>query len=237
MQPSPELSSRERETVQLLLEGKSNKLIARDMKISERTVEFHLKNIYEKYQVNSRLELVLKLKNDPNWLEQEDLGESTVAGSRPSAENGDQFNLSNRITSLREAISKFSKELTMNIPLDSTTDNDATQITFSQAIRKCFSKYAEFNGRASRAEFWWFMLFVVLCASVFTLISETAASIFLIAVLLPLLAVGSRRLHDTGRSAWWQLFLLAPVGGLVALGFLWAAPSTDAILEKDRLPA
>ena len=62
MQQSPRLSNRERETIQLLLEGKSNKLIALDMKVSERTIEFHLKNIYSKFQVNSRMELVLKLK-------------------------------------------------------------------------------------------------------------------------------------------------------------------------------
>ena len=237
MQQSPELSSRERETVQLLLEGKSNKLIARDMKMSERTVEFHLKNIYEKFQVSSRLELVLKLKTDPNWSESNDLGESTVVSSRPSAENDDQFNLSNWVTSLREAVYKFSKELTMNIPLDSTSDNDATQITFYESIRKCLAKYADFNGRASRAEFWWFMLFVVLGASVFSLIHETLSSIFLLTVLLPLLAVGARRLRDSGKSAWLQLYLLVPVGGLVALGFLWAAPSTDAFAEEDRLPA
>ena len=74
MQQSPRLSNRERETLQLLLEGKSNKLIALDMKVSERTVEFHLKNIYSKFQVNSRMELVLRLKNDMNWLESEKLG-------------------------------------------------------------------------------------------------------------------------------------------------------------------
>ena len=55
MQQSPRLSNRERETLQLLLEGKSNKLIALDMKVSERTIEFHLKNIYSKFQVNSRM--------------------------------------------------------------------------------------------------------------------------------------------------------------------------------------
>ncbi|MBI1297826.1 DUF805 domain-containing protein [bacterium] len=237
MQQSPELSNRERETVQLLLEGKSNKLIARDMKISERTVEFHLKNIYEKFQVSSRLELVLKLKDDQNWLESKDLGESTVAGNTISAENGDEPKTPSWVTSFKEAVAKIGKELTMSVSSDSGIDTETSPITFYTAIRKCLAKYADFNGRASRTEFWWFMLFVVLCASVFTLINETLASIFLLTVLLPLLAVGARRLRDTGRSAWWQLFLLAPVGGLVVLGFLWAAPSTDAFLEKDRLPA
>jgi uncharacterized membrane protein YhaH (DUF805 family) len=42
--------------------------------------------------------------------------------------------------------------------------------------------------------------------------------------LLPLLAVGARRLRDIGKSPWWQLFLLVPVGGIVILGILWAQP-------------
>ncbi len=56
-----QLSEREKEVVRLLLQGKSNKLIALSLGISVRTVEFHLKNIYAKFQVNSRIELILKL--------------------------------------------------------------------------------------------------------------------------------------------------------------------------------
>ena len=75
MAQSNQLSSRESEVVKLLLEGKSNKLIASALGISDRTVEFHLKNIYAKYQVSSRMELVLKL------------GQSTGAGKGEIAEN------------------------------------------------------------------------------------------------------------------------------------------------------
>lgn len=72
-----------------LLEGKSNKLIALEMKVSERTIEFHLTNIYSKFKVNSRMELVLRLKDDPSWLEFEKLGDSTVADERILADNDD----------------------------------------------------------------------------------------------------------------------------------------------------
>jgi uncharacterized membrane protein YhaH (DUF805 family) len=109
-------------------------------------------------------------------------------------------------------------------------------LTFQEAIRVCLANYAIFDGRATRAEFWWFMLFVVLVVSALTYISEALGSVFLIAVLLPLLAAGARRLHDTGRSGWWQLFLLAPVGGIVILAFLWSQPSTDKVLD-DTLAA
>ena len=237
MQQSPRLSKREKETLQLLLEGKSNKLIALDMKVSERTVEFHLKNIYAKFQVNSRMELVLRLKNDTTWLESEKLGDSTVAGKGILAENGDGLKLSSWVTSLKEAVSTIGKELKMSVPSGSNTDSETGPITFFDSIRTCLKKYAEFNGRASRPEFWWFMLFVVISAAAFTRLHETLGSVFLLAVLLPLLAVGSRRLRDSSKSVWWLLFLLVPVGGIVTLGILWALPSTDSLSETNTLSA
>jgi DNA-binding NarL/FixJ family response regulator len=56
-----ELSKREKEVIELLLKGKSNKQIALSLDISVHTVEFHFKNIYTKLQVSSRIELILKL--------------------------------------------------------------------------------------------------------------------------------------------------------------------------------
>jgi len=237
MQPFPRLSHRERETIQLLLEGKSNKLIALAMGVSERTVEFHLKNIYAKFQVHSRMELVLRLKNDINWLESEKLGDSTVVDRGIFAENGGGLNSSNWVTSLREAVFRIGKELKMKISSDLDTDNKTGPITFFESIRKCLTKYADFTGRASRPEFWWFALFVAICTSALELLNEKLGGIFLLAVLLPLLAVGARRLRDSGKSAWWQLFLLVPVGGIVIMGILWAAPSTDSLSEKEALSA
>ena len=61
MIPDVPLSKREMEVLQLVLRGKSNKQIALSMGITVRTVEFHLKNIYAKFQVSSRIELILKL--------------------------------------------------------------------------------------------------------------------------------------------------------------------------------
>src|SRR5689334_422623 len=63
MEQFSKLSSREKEVLQLLLQGKSNKMIALSLGISISTVEFHLRNIYTKFQVSSRMELVLKLVN------------------------------------------------------------------------------------------------------------------------------------------------------------------------------
>ncbi len=115
--------------------------------------------------------------------------------------------------------------------LNSNTRNTGTPMSFFEAIRACLTKYAEFNGRASRSEFWWFTLFVILVAGALEYFSRTLSSVFLIAVLLPFLAVGVRRLRDTNRSGWWQLFLLVPIGGMVLLGFFWAEPPTDSPAE------
>lgn len=109
--------------------------------------------------------------------------------------------------------------------LHSTTTVEANPTTFFGAIRACLVKYAEFNGRAARPEFWWFALFITLVAGALAYLSQTVAEVFLVATLLPFLAAGARRLRDTGHNAWWLLFLLVPVGGLVMLGFLWARPS------------
>jgi len=90
-------------------------------------------------------------------------------------------------------------------------------MTFAESIRVCFSKYADFSGTASRPEFWWFMLFVFIVSLALSLISQTIGAIFGLAVLLPELAVGARRLHDTGRSGWWVLIGLVPIVGFIVL--------------------
>jgi DNA-binding CsgD family transcriptional regulator len=59
--PDVPLSKREKEVLKFVLQGKSNKQIAWSLAISIRTVEFHLKNVYAKFQVSSRIELLLKL--------------------------------------------------------------------------------------------------------------------------------------------------------------------------------
>lgn len=210
-----QLSKREKEVVQLLLQGKSNKQIALALRITVRTVEFHLKNIYGKFQVGSRTELILKLR------------ESTVADQRKSNENGDILNLRNWGKFFREAATNLGGKMRMNNKLDADTTAEETSMTFFDSIQTCFAKYAQFNGHASRPEFWWFALFVTLVASALTMIDEVLGSIFLIAVLLPLLSAGTRRLRDSGYSGWWQLFLLAPVAGIIVVGFLWASPPKE----------
>lgn len=215
-----ELTAREQEVAQLVLAGKSNKEIASALFVSERTVEFHLQNIYTKFQVKSRVELVLKL------------GTSPVADAPEIAENRSEPEMPSWVVALRAIISKISKEFKMESSMNVADSAAGRSMTFFEAIRICLAKYADFTGRATRSEFWWFTLFVILVASALLYVSEAASSIFLVAVLLPFLAAGTRRLRDSGKSGWWQLFLLVPIGGLVVLGFLWAEPTIAPLSDE-----
>jgi len=214
-----ELSNREKEVLDQLLEGKSNKQIASSLHITESTVEFHLKNIYTKCRVSSRTELILKL------------GQSTVAGKGDVVENRDRLSLKNWAARLKDVISYNMKELGMSEMANSTTRGAADPTTFFGAIRVCLTKYADFQGRASRPEFWWFALFMTLVAAAFALLNEYLSEFFLVAMLLPFLAVGTRRLRDSGQSPWWQLFLLAPFAGIVVVGFMWAQAPAQPLPE------
>ena len=96
-------------------------------------------------------------------------------------------------------------------------------MTFQESLQVCLKqKYADFNGRASRAEYWWFALAIVLGSLILSGISDILGLIFNLGILIPSLAAGARRLHDTGRSGWWQLISLIPVLGLIVLIVLLA---------------
>lgn len=94
-------------------------------------------------------------------------------------------------------------------------------MTFSESISICFKKYATFDGRASRSEYWWFVLFTFIASLATGIVSETLSGLFSLAVLLPSLAVGARRLHDTDRSGWFLLLWIIPVIGWIVL-VIWA---------------
>lgn len=90
-------------------------------------------------------------------------------------------------------------------------------------------KYAEFNGRARRMEYWMFTLFNFIIAFVLNILVGVVGEPMLVAlpalyglfVFIPGIAVTVRRLHDTGRSGWWILIVFVPlIGGLVLLVFM-----------------
>ena len=83
-------------------------------------------------------------------------------------------------------------------------------MAFVESIKTCFIRYSDFKTRAPRSEFWWFALFQVIVNLVTSpiYILTIITSILLI---IPSLAVGTRRLHDTNRSGWWQLLQLPTI--------------------------
>ena len=105
---------------------------------------------------------------------------------------------------------------------------------FGEAVRTCWRKYGDFDGRAIRSEFWWWVLFVTLlqvAASIvltlFLVVFQDAGflqwlgvMIFMVVVLaliLPSIAVSVRRLHDRDLSGWWYLLGFVPLGSIVLL--------------------
>jgi uncharacterized membrane protein YhaH (DUF805 family) len=103
----------------------------------------------------------------------------------------------------------------INAPIGSTAAPG-----FVDAIKICLGKYADFNGRASRSEYWWFFLFTFI-VYVVTAFLPFISLIAVLALLVPSISAAVRRLHDTDRSGWWYLIFLVPfVGAIVLIVFL-----------------
>ncbi|NPA68753.1 MAG: DUF805 domain-containing protein [Chlorobi bacterium] len=91
--------------------------------------------------------------------------------------------------------------------------------------------YFDFTGRARRQEFWMFILFSVIVSIVLSIIDnilgiQILSTIYSFAVLLPSLSIGARRLHDVGKSGWWQLIALIPFIGIIVLIVFWVMDGT-----------
>jgi len=112
---------------------------------------------------------------------------------------------------------------------------------FEAAIRSGFQNYANFNGRAMRSEYWFWVLFVFILgifASIVDMILGTpnlTSSIISFALLLPGLAVGARRLHDINRTGWWLLIGLTVVG-LLLLIYFYVQPSQPTANKYGPAP-
>jgi len=96
---------------------------------------------------------------------------------------------------------------------------------FKQSVTTCLKKYVEFNGRAGRPEFWWFALACVVAGLAVDLVSGLLSVLVNLALLLPSLAVGARRLHDMGKSGWFQLLWFIPVLGWAVMIYFLVQPS------------
>ena len=107
-------------------------------------------------------------------------------------------------------------------------------MTFFEAISVCFSKYFVFRGRASRPEFWWFILFLLaiefICKFIDILRPDIGDVLYVLNRLIliaPTCSVTCRRLHDTNRSGWWQLLWAIPLLGVGAMLVFCTKASQD----------
>jgi uncharacterized membrane protein YhaH (DUF805 family) len=93
---------------------------------------------------------------------------------------------------------------------------------FQESIKTCFNKFSDFQGRASRSEFWWFVLFVVIANTVSNAIFKGGTIGMVIGVILfvPEIAAAVRRLHDIGKKGAWALLLLIPIANFLAIYWL-----------------
>lgn len=109
-------------------------------------------------------------------------------------------------------------------------NSDMTPVDWAK--RPILEKYADFTARASRPEYWWYTLAVVVAALVLSIIESIVGvsrmvgpygpltALFFLATIVPSLAVGVRRLHDTDRSGWWLLIGVVPYGLMALAGMM-----------------
>ena len=118
-------------------------------------------------------------------------------------------------------------------PIVPSDEVELPMVKFDEAIRRGFQNYAKFSGRATRAESWWWVLFIVLASIVLTVVDTFTATmgmfgdsgllggLFELATLIPSLALGARRLHDINKTGWWLLLWFVLVVGWIVL-IVWA---------------
>lgn len=110
------------------------------------------------------------------------------------------------------------------------------QVSFSQAVRMAFDSYCRFQGRSSRSEYWWWVLFVAILSFCIGIIEgilgfsmtavQTTSGILSLVLFLPGLGLSVRRLHDIGKSGWWILLGFIPVVGAIIL-IIWFARNSE----------
>ena len=116
---------------------------------------------------------------------------------------------------------------------------------FQTSIKTCFNKFAVFSGRASRSEFWFFVLFTILGGIIAVIIdvmilgypfeeSGPINLIFSVALIVPSISVTARRLHDINKSGWWQLLWITIIGGILLI--IWYATKGENKKNKFGPP-
>lgn len=94
---------------------------------------------------------------------------------------------------------------------------EQVQKEFKWFLEPLQNHYFDFEGRVTRQTFWMFTLWSIIISIVLGLVSDAISGLFSLAILLPSIGLGARRLHDIGMSGWWQLIVFIPIVGAIAL--------------------
>ncbi len=113
---------------------------------------------------------------------------------------------------------------------ETTPNVNPQNIGFVDAIKVGLNKFADFNGRATKAEYWWFFLFSVIVNAVANCIPFVGWLISL-AVLVPTLAVSWRRMHDTGKAGGWWFINFIPLVGFI-IWIIWAIKDSEPAANR-----
>ena len=109
-------------------------------------------------------------------------------------------------------------------------------MNFIESIQTCYKKFFDFSGRASKSEYWWFQLYnaiIYVLSFIFQGDLVLLFSILIIANLIPVYAVGVRRIHDSDKSGWFVLISLIPLIGL----YIFVLLLQDGSKGKNRFGA
>ena len=109
-------------------------------------------------------------------------------------------------------------------------------MNFVESIQTCYKKFFDFSGRASKSEYWWFQLYnAIIYVLTFVFHGDLVLlfSILIIVNLIPVYAVGVRRIHDSNKSGWLVLISLIPLIGL----YIFVLLLQDGSKGKNRFGA
>ena len=121
-------------------------------------------------------------------------------------------------------------------------------VSFPGAVKLGFRRYVDFKGRSTRAEYWWWALFIFLVGSTLHIVDSLIvtispisarpfSSIFLLLTLVPGVAVTTRRLHDIGKSGWWQLAWFGAIFGTYIVGWIVIISLSVIAARSASLPS
>lgn len=108
---------------------------------------------------------------------------------------------------------------------------------------QAFKNYINFEGRASRSEYWFFFLFNVIAAVICIGLTFAASwminlyYLFVLAVIIPTLSVSIRRLHDIGKTGWWYLIVVVPLLGALVVLYFFVQPSQPGSNQYGSSPS